>query len=777
VSLSVATTSVSITGPRKSLKPRVSFASHAHVRLFEKKDSHSQSSSPAASPEQAKAGPSFVNDENAYPGASAGASRSRRSSISNRRRSSIGGNRMSDDEGMDLDSSMVQDGGGSSESDNLADLMRAESEADDMDATTVIDRPRRSSFAPAQPRPSAAFSVWQDEDDDLEGLGPTTQEDAANLSEDMDRSGGDTIDMSLETEHEEYQHPIGRGLNPPKAPSAALLELAAMTGSGQMGYDDDDTADGPVYAPNPIDDDVTDMSIDDAVSRLSLARQSTGGVDDDGMDVTSHIRPLVIGEDSFSDESFGNNMDDTVNVTTAFRNRRSSVGFGLRDDFPDTEELADIVAADEEPLQATPNPTTFTDTAAEAHMPHTPEAQPSTGATAHSPLPSNPSPAPPATVSASSQHPSSVPAASPSLSPSPPRRRLSLLPEPRSVFTTVPAPAASTSTISAALGSTSAPVSGSSVFRPRMSAMTSAASASTSENDRPRRTSLLPSAPSVASTQNAFSPPAPAPSTSATALQSEETAHSLSSSLAPPSFTPASLTPPSTTPSPAARPKSPEKRPSVSSKPRHSLLPAHKADSASALRPARTASLGGPSASVFRPRISLTASTTRNSSKDVEAAPSTGPLIPAAGPDEPPALSMEDFLELTDIHFMENITVPRRSVAGSRLGQPSNADPTTWTPGDYVLAMGIYVPQLEIYGPGLKAMQDKIEALKAEFARTNEEVKTVPPEAFATYLESSEEDRAAMLVGSVFFEPVLRSDMLRRRHFRASKSILESSPS
>jgi hypothetical protein len=108
---------------------------------------------------------------------------------------------------------------------------------------------------------------------------------------------------------------------------------------------------------------------------------------------------------------------------------------------------------------------------------------------------------------------------------------------------------------------------------------------------------------------------------------------------------------------------------------------------------------------------------------------------------------MDDFLELIDVQFMDHLTVPRQSLANTRRRRSSSgalSGPPTL--GDYVMATALYVPMLEVYGRGVKDVQDKIDGLKAEFEQTNEDVRRVPPEVFTTYLESTEEDRKGMMV-------------------------------
>jgi hypothetical protein len=675
-----------------------------------------------------------VNDENAYPGASV--SRSRRSSLSNRRRSSISGAQMSDDDGMDLDSSMVQQGSDDTNAtENLADLRLADSEADDMDATMMIHKPRRSSFAPSQRRPSDAFTVYED-DDDISNLEPPAEEEevldvsAMNLSV---VSHGDT--MSFEQEHEEYAHPIDQVLNPPKAPSAELLALAAMTHSGQMGYDNEEDADVPAYAINHMDDDITDMSVEDAVSRLNSARQSmaafqAGG---DDMDFVTQAAPLGLGEDSFSDGNLSGNMDETVNVTTAFptafRNRASSFGIGLSDMDAD---LDDLQPEYEEPHQGTIDPALLSGGSSHAQSFHPEDTMPNE----QPPSSTSPSPPLPEASTTPAQEFAAEPTTHLSLSPSPPRRRLSLLPEPRSAVKEAPVPVPPSALHGPEPSSVSVPARP--IFQPRPS-ISRAPSTTTSNENIFQRQSIVTSSSETNSTQLTY------PSAPTVTSQPE---------VSPP--TEEHVSPPSAAPN-----ASPAAEVSVFSKPRHSILPAQ--NNAGAMRPMRAASLGGPpaTASIFRPRFSLMppaqATTPRSPSKGTSSSSvmlgkqllAEELAVPEENLEDPPTLTMEEFLELIGIQFMDNITVPRRSVASSGRRRSSTSALSEPSLSDYFLANALHIPQLMVYGPGVKHVQEKIDYLKVEFARTNEEVKKLPPEVFATFLESSDEDKIGMMVSQV----------------------------
>lgn len=359
-----APTPASSAGPRKSMGHRVSFASHAHVRLFEKPENTNSTESPsspaASSPPHFEPAPSsVVNDENAYPGAAPQGNR--RKSAMRRRRSSTARPVLAEngegEEDMDIDDTATESGGFLGSDDIVNESFEDEDEAMDITlALGPVGQGRRSSIGPTKPRrrSTAAFFVYQDDPDEentTEIPLPTppippapaaavTSGDESFLSQDMSvtEDHGDITGFTDQS-HVEFNVPMDQPLNPPKPPSAALLELAAMTHSGGLVPDSDH--DEPNMHLHPVlngtlpEEEDTNMSLDDAITRLSnIRRQSVGALStgSNDMEVTSAFpggQASRAGEegDSFSsmDDSFERGGDQTVNVTTLMR-RASSMG-------------------------------------------------------------------------------------------------------------------------------------------------------------------------------------------------------------------------------------------------------------------------------------------------------------------------------------------------------------------------------------------------------------------------------------------------------------------
>ncbi|KIJ68713.1 hypothetical protein HYDPIDRAFT_24966 [Hydnomerulius pinastri MD-312] len=311
--------SVAFSDARKSLGRRVSFANHAHVRLFEVPDHNTNStaspqSSPAAEPDNGR--PKPTNDENAYPGAS----RSRRRSSTRR---SLAFSEGGGEESMDMDS---DDTGYSP-----AAFFRAENEyaveddfedehglsdGDDMDVTEAIPRNiirKRSLSLGVSRQPLANLTIPQASPQAPdEHLGRLDEE--SFVEEDSTRSQSFASEGDV-SQPMEFTVPL---IRPPEPPSEAWLALRSATHSGNTPYipsSDDEEEEGGVQ----------EMELTDAVSRLQAARASLGlGDAGDEEDVQQHS--FTGTEDSFVDDEVGNVEDgnQTVNVTQLLR--RVSLG-------------------------------------------------------------------------------------------------------------------------------------------------------------------------------------------------------------------------------------------------------------------------------------------------------------------------------------------------------------------------------------------------------------------------------------------------------------------
>ena len=292
--------SINENATRKSLGRRVSFASHAQVRVFEK-DSKRSGASPSAAtdhPDHSAQSGTIVNDENDYPGATMA-----------RRRSSMRRSVAFSENGeasMEMDSdlgssplpagflaqdSFLQD----EEPDDVSGVWDEEAE---MDLTTnfASSRPRKSSLGLSSlPQPREDMSV-----DDRSHSEDMTQDSAGDIS-------------GEQAEPTEFSVPLNKSLRKSEPPSAEWLALRAVTHAG---------ADGP-YEPPPSDDYEDEPS----------AHRSGVGLAEEDMDLTeaeTRLRRMreslglgnVVQEESFTSSegsSIGGDDNQTVNLTNAWR--------------------------------------------------------------------------------------------------------------------------------------------------------------------------------------------------------------------------------------------------------------------------------------------------------------------------------------------------------------------------------------------------------------------------------------------------------------------------
>jgi kinetochore protein Spc7/SPC105 len=294
--------SINDTATRKSLGRRVSFASHAQVRVFEK-DANRGNASPSAGADHP--GPSaqsetVVNDENDYPGAS---TLRRRSSL--RRSIAFSEN---GEASMEMDSDLgssplpagfLAQGSFLQDEEGLDDMSGVWDEQADMDLTTNLPatRPRKSSLGLSSlPQSGQDMSI-----DDQSRSEDMTQDSAGDISREQ-------------AEPTEFTVPLNKSLRKPEPPSAEWLALRAMTHAG---------ADGPYEPPSSdMDGDgdeliahergahlgEEDMDLTEAETRLRRMRESLGLMN-------------VAQEDSFtnSEGSSIGGADQTINLTNVWR--------------------------------------------------------------------------------------------------------------------------------------------------------------------------------------------------------------------------------------------------------------------------------------------------------------------------------------------------------------------------------------------------------------------------------------------------------------------------
>jgi kinetochore protein Spc7/SPC105 len=295
--------SINDNATRKSLGRRVSFASHAQVRVFEK-DPNRSDTSPSATNDSgqstqsgAQSGP-VVNDENDYPGASSMA----------RRRSSMRRSAVFSENGeasMDMDSepgssplpagfsiqgSFLQD----EEPDDVSGVWDEEA---DMDLTTNLaaSKPRRSSLGL-----SSLLQPGQDMSLDDPSRSDDIPHDAAG---DLSRE---------ESEPTEFTVPLNKSLRMPEPPSAEWLALRAMTHAGDGPFEpppSDMDEDGPLAQEGGVGLGEEDMDLTEAETRIRRMRESLG---------IGNIPQ----EDSFTSSegsSIGDGDNQTINLTNVWR--------------------------------------------------------------------------------------------------------------------------------------------------------------------------------------------------------------------------------------------------------------------------------------------------------------------------------------------------------------------------------------------------------------------------------------------------------------------------
>ncbi|KAG1834429.1 Spc7 kinetochore protein-domain-containing protein, partial [Suillus variegatus] len=263
---------------QKSLARRVSFADRAHVRLFETQEQNTNSTaSPQSSPvqEAVERGPT---DENAYPGAS-----------KFHRRSSIRSIAFSDgagEESMDMDSD---------------------------DTAFIISSPDKHDEGGQQQTPADQSYT----------------EDDSHQSQSFVSEGDVTQPM-------EFTVPLVR---PPAPPSEAWLALRSVTHSGET-----------PYVPSSDEEDEhgeQDMEITHALTRLQAARESLGfGSEIDLEEFGQPNGSFSSSEDSFAQDDVENDGNQTINVTQLMR--RVSLGAGIEDD-NSTMDITSTYDSQEEP--------------------------------------------------------------------------------------------------------------------------------------------------------------------------------------------------------------------------------------------------------------------------------------------------------------------------------------------------------------------------------------------------------------------------------------------
>ncbi|KAI6102374.1 Spc7 kinetochore protein-domain-containing protein [Pisolithus thermaeus] len=358
---------------RKSLGRRVSFANHAHVRLFEVPEQNTNSTaSPQSSPAAEIGSHGGANDENAYPGA---AGFRRHSSMWR----SVAFSEAGGEESMDMDS---DDTGYSPDAffraSNTQEVAEGtqdfglEDEEDygdgaDMDVTEAVSHNilRKRSLSLGGPRePLGNLTIArasldnQTEDEQGQHKEQSFVEEDSAQSHSLGSEGDTSQPM-------EFTVPLVR---PAAPPSEAWLALRAVTHSGNTPFipSSDDEENGG-------DGGVRDMKLSDAVSRLRAARASMGPENPDGED--GQPDSFTSTEDSFAEENSRNDDEgnQTINVTQLIR--RISLAPSTGDS---TMEVTSVYGEQgEASTSKIPSPTPATDSLEVPQQTHANAAKPS----------------------------------------------------------------------------------------------------------------------------------------------------------------------------------------------------------------------------------------------------------------------------------------------------------------------------------------------------------------------------------------------------------------
>ncbi|KAJ3513056.1 hypothetical protein NLJ89_g3160 [Agrocybe chaxingu] len=113
--------------------------------------------------------------------------------------------------------------------------------------------------------------------------------------------------------------------------------------------------------------------------------------------------------------------------------------------------------------------------------------------------------------------------------------------------------------------------------------------------------------------------------------------------------------------------------------------------------------------------------------------------------EETPSISITQFFSMTNIKFMDELTAPRRSIHPSQqpIRQPRN--PTDIPLAEYVTAMAIDIPQLDLYSRVSRDLEGWMSKSRLVFAQAEEEAAKVTPELFVEYARADEEGQAELM--------------------------------
>ncbi|KAK0208620.1 Spc7 kinetochore protein-domain-containing protein [Desarmillaria ectypa] len=113
--------------------------------------------------------------------------------------------------------------------------------------------------------------------------------------------------------------------------------------------------------------------------------------------------------------------------------------------------------------------------------------------------------------------------------------------------------------------------------------------------------------------------------------------------------------------------------------------------------------------------------------------------------DEGSPISIQQFFEMTNIKFMDDLTAPRRSMHPSQLASRQPRNPADIRLAEYTIAVSIDVPQLLLYSRVSSDLQAWMQQSKNVFVEAEEEAAKMTPELFIEFSRADEEGQAELL--------------------------------
>ncbi|THH12139.1 hypothetical protein EW145_g162 [Phellinidium pouzarii] len=111
-----------------------------------------------------------------------------------------------------------------------------------------------------------------------------------------------------------------------------------------------------------------------------------------------------------------------------------------------------------------------------------------------------------------------------------------------------------------------------------------------------------------------------------------------------------------------------------------------------------------------------------------------------------PSISIEEFFMMTRVKFMDELTIPRRSTIHPSQMRGNRRDSTILpSMAEYVTAMTVDIPQLQLYSWVAKDLQTWIDNSKKIYREAEDEVAKVTPSLFREFSQANEEGRAELL--------------------------------